>query len=75
MLPIFDADRLTYKNVFRHAARHGLLTLDVTERWLSYRDVRNHTAHDCGATYADRALAVMPAFALDARVVWQVLLS
>lgn len=70
-----EADRLTYKDVFRHAARHGLLPLDVAERWLNYRDIRNQTAHDYGANYADKAIAAMPTFAADARAVWQVLLD
>jgi uncharacterized protein YutE (UPF0331/DUF86 family) len=69
------ADRLVYKDVFRHAARHGLLPLDVAERWLGYRDVRNQTAHDYGAGYADKALAVMSSFAADARIVHEVLIS
>ena len=70
-----EADRLTYKDVFRHAALHGLLPLDVAERWLHYRDVRNQTAHDYGANYADQALAVMSTFAADARLVWQILVA
>ena len=61
--------------MFRYAARQGLLPLDVAERWLNYRDVRNQTAHDYGANYADKAIAVMPTFAADARAVWQVLLD
>ena len=70
-----EADRLTYKDVFRHTALHGLMPLDVAERWLNYRDVRNQTAHDYGANYANQALAVMSTFAADARLVWQVLLA
>ena len=69
-----EADKLTYKNVFRHAARCGLLPLDVAERWLGYRDIRNRTAHEYGAGYANEAVAVLPAFAADAHAVQQALL-
>ena len=37
-----QADRLTFKNIFRHAARHDLmLRSEACERWLAYRDNRN----------------------------------
>ena len=68
-----EADRLPYEDVFRRAAHHGLLALEVAERWLSYRDIRNQTAHDYGAGYADRAVAVMTTFAADAHAVRQAL--
>ena len=42
------AARLTFKDVFRTAARHGLLEADECERWLEYRESRNDTAHDYG---------------------------
>ena len=70
-----DVDRLTYKNVFRHAARYSLLPLEVVERWLRYRDIRNETAHEYGADYAEKAMTILPAFAVDARAVQQALIS
>ena len=30
--------RLTFKDLFRYAARHGLLGLEEIERWFEYRD-------------------------------------
>ena len=36
-----QADRLVFKDLFRHAARHGLMDADTAERWLQYRDNRN----------------------------------
>ena len=36
-----QADRLTFKDVFRHAARHGLISAEASERWMVYRDNRN----------------------------------
>lgn len=59
-------DALTYKEIFRHAAKHGLITLDEVERWLNYRDHRNQTAHEYGESYADNILLVLPQFLLDA---------
>ena len=43
-----QADVLTFKDVFRHAAKHGLISVDACERWCVYRDNRNDTAHDYG---------------------------
>ena len=70
-----EAEKLTYKNVFRHAARCGLLPLDVAERWLGYRDIRNRTAHEYGADYANEAVAVLPAFAANAHAARQTLIT
>jgi hypothetical protein len=53
--------------VFRHAAKHGLLTVDAAERWLEYRDNRNDTAHDYGAGFADATLKLLPKFIVDAK--------
>ena len=57
---------LTYKDIFRHAAKHGLITLDEVERWLQYRDHRNQTAHEYGENYADNILLLIPQFLTDA---------
>ncbi len=62
-----QADRLTFKDLFRHAAKHGLMEMEAAERWLAYRDNRNHTAHDYGANFAEDTLALLPAFIADAR--------
>ena len=62
-----QADRLTFKNAFRHAAKHGLIPVDACERWLSYRDNRNDTAHDYGEAFAETTLKLLPNFVIDAR--------
>lgn len=41
-----QVDQLIFKDVFRQAAKHGLITLEEAECWLIYRDNRNDTAHD-----------------------------
>jgi nucleotidyltransferase substrate binding protein (TIGR01987 family) len=60
-------DELTYKDVLRHAAKHGLLDTAAVERWFAYRDNRNSTAHDYGVGFAEETLALLPEFLTDAR--------
>lgn len=60
-------DELTYKDVLRHAAKHGLLDSAAVERWFAYRDNRNSTAHDYGKGFAEETLVLMPDFLMDAR--------
>ena len=62
-----EADRLTFKNAFRRAAKHGLISVDVCERWFAYRDNRNDTAHDYGEKFAETTLKLLPDFITDAR--------
>ncbi len=60
-------DNLYFKDVFRHAGHHGLLTLEEVERWLQYRDNRNNTAHDYGVGFANKTLVMMPSFINDTK--------
>jgi nucleotidyltransferase substrate binding protein (TIGR01987 family) len=60
-------DELFYKDVLRHAAKHSLLSTEEVERWFTYRDNRNNTAHDYGEAFAKETLALMPSFIVDAR--------
>lgn len=62
-------DQLVFKDIFRQAAAHGLISLDEAERWLVYRDNRNSTAHDYGQQFADDTLELMAQFILDATAV------
>ena len=62
-----QVDRLVFKDVFRHAAKHGVISADTCERWLEYRDNRNETAHDYGEVFAEATLALLPSFLADAR--------
>jgi hypothetical protein len=61
-----QADRLHFKDLFRHAARHDLVDCEAVERWLHYRDNRNETAHDYGEDFADATLKLLPDFIVDA---------
>lgn len=60
-------DELNYKDVFRHAAKHGLLDAATVQRWFAYRDNRNDTAHDYGKGFAEETLILLPKFLIDAR--------
>ena len=62
-----QADRLVFKDLFRHAAKHGLIAPDTVERWLQYRDNRNDTAHNYGEDFAEATLKLLPAFLADAK--------
>ena len=43
-----QADRLTFKDAFRHAAKHDLISVEARKHWFAYQDNRNDTAHDYG---------------------------
>jgi nucleotidyltransferase substrate binding protein (TIGR01987 family) len=60
-----DADKLVFKDIFRHAALHSLLSADEVDNWLLYRDNRNNTAHDYGAGFAESTLILLPQFITD----------
>ena len=62
-----QADRLHFKDLFRHVARHGLIPPGAVERWLRYRDNRNYTAHDYGEDFAEATLRLLPSFIEDAK--------
>ena len=62
-----QADRLAFKDLFRHAAKHGLVEPDSVERWLRYRDNRNDTVHNYGEGFAEATLKLLPSFIADAK--------
>lgn len=62
-----EIDQLTYKDVLRRAAKHGLMDTATVERWFRYRDNRNSTAHDYGVGFAEDTLKLLPGFITDAR--------
>ena len=62
-----EVDRLTYKDIFRHAAKHDILELEETERWFLYRDSRNETAHEYGEDLADKTMFLLPDFIRDTK--------
>ncbi len=62
-----QADRLTFKDAFRHAAKHDLISVDACKHWFAYRDNRNDTAHGYGERFAETTLKLLPDFITDAR--------
>ena len=58
-----QVDRLDFKDLFRHAAKHCLVDSEATERWLGYQD--NRTDYD--EDFAEATLALLPAFVDDAK--------
>ena len=59
------AARLSFKDLFRYAAKHELIDLDAVERWIQYRDNRNSTVHDYGKGFAEFTLKLLPGFIAD----------
>lgn len=59
-------DQLNFKDLFRYALKHSLLTEAEIERWFKYRDNRNNTAHDYGRSFAEETLLLIDDFIKDA---------
>lgn len=62
-----QVDHLVFKDLFRHASKHQLLTPEETKRWFLYRDNRNSTAHDYGISFAEDTLKLLDTFIPDAQ--------
>lgn len=62
-----QADRLTFKDLFRYAAKHGLMEQDVVERWLGYRDNRKDLDQDFEVVSVEAMLKLLPDFVQDAK--------
>ncbi|OOH91426.1 nucleotidyltransferase [Pasteurellaceae bacterium 15-036681] len=62
-----EIDRLVFNDLFRYANRHALLSEEEVERWLSYRENRNTTAHDYGVNFAEETLTILPEYLSDLR--------
>ena len=62
-----QADRLSFKDVFRYAAKYCIISADSCERWFEYRDNHNDTVHDYGRGFAEGTLILLPGIIGDAR--------
>ena len=60
-------DMLSFKDIFRQAHKHSLISEEETARWLKYRDNRNNTAHDYGQAFAEETLSLIKDFLIDAK--------
>ena len=70
---IRQVNDLTFRQVFRQAARLHLISLDECRRWLDYRDHRNRIAHRYGREFAEQALTALPPMIEHARRIAQLL--
>ena len=61
------ADSLDFKDLFRHATRHGLIDAETCERWLIYRDNPDGTADLYDEKFAESTIALLPTFIQDAK--------
>lgn len=63
-----DADKLTFKDIFRSALKFSLIPdQETVDRWFSYRDNRNNTAHDYGQRFAEETLSLIEPFMKDVK--------
>ncbi len=63
-----QADRLTFREVFRRAAKHGLIDIEAAERWLGYRDaVDGLVDRENDDRFDAAAIDLLRAFLADAR--------
>jgi len=67
-----NVDRLTFKDIFRYSAKHGLMSLEQSEQWLKYRDKMNNTAHQYGEGFAEEILNILPEFIVSVQEVLKV---
>lgn len=58
-------DSFTFKDLFREAHKHSLLSEEEIDRWFVYRNNRNNTAHDYGKAFAEETLSLMDSFLKD----------
>ena len=60
-------DTLSFKDLFRNALKYSLIDEQTVERWFSYRDNRNSTAHDYGRAFAEETLMLIDDFVKDVK--------
>lgn len=59
-------DQLHFKQIFKECVLRSIITPELCERFLEYRDNRNNTAHDYGVNFAEETLVLLPNFITDA---------
>ena len=75
--PYFGSDHransLTHKDVFRYAARHGLISIQECERWLGYWDDWNKASCLHDEDFPEAPLSLLPQLIEDARELTRVI--
>lgn len=62
-----QVDQLNFKDIFRYAARFGLLEAEEAERWLRYRDSQDDKESDDCAGFSEDIFRLLPQFIEDAK--------
>ncbi len=62
-------DQLYFKDVFKQCVLRSIISPELCERFLEYRDNRNNTAHDYGVNFAEETLILLPNFIIDAALI------
>lgn len=68
-----EADKLSFKDVFRQALLRSIINIEMCERWMTYRDNRNNTAHDYGVNFAEETLTLIPQFIADSKTLAEII--
>jgi hypothetical protein len=61
-------DKLYFKDVFRQAVVRSIISPELCEHFLEYRENRNNTANDYGVNFAEETLVLLPNFIVDAKL-------
>ncbi|OYU85258.1 MAG: nucleotidyltransferase [Flavobacterium sp. BFFFF2] len=64
-----SVDQLFYKEVFKQCVLRSIISVELYERFLEYRDNRNSTAHDYGVHFAQETLLLLPQFIKDSTLI------
>ena len=73
LTPHHQVGGLSHRDVFRHAARPGLISTQQCERWTNYWDLRHDRAHRWVEDFANNTLSWLPQFIDDVRDLVEVL--
>ena len=61
------ADSLTYRDVFRYAARHGVISIKECERWFGYRDHLERASYHMDEDFTETTLFMLKQLGDDVR--------
>ena len=61
-----SVDQLYFKEIFKQCVLRSIISNELCERFLEYRDNRNNTAHDYGVNFDEETLELLPNFIIDA---------
>ena len=68
-----EYDMYRSADVFRQAVLRSIISSEICERFLEYRENRSNTAHDYGVNFAEETLILLPQFIKDSRLLAQAL--